>query len=163
MRKSFSGALAFSAAAGLAIAALVSFGMSATASDADHGAQSAQTLSSGSAAAASTPSPTPTPTSTSSPIEGQPQLTERETWLVFQDLVRQCMNDQGFDYLYFEWWNPIYQTDDHSNAAMPKDMTPDESAAWSLALDGNSGLGADYRWQDAGCWGAIVEQQGNGN
>ena len=72
------------------------------------------------------------------------------------------MSAQGFDYLYFEWWNPIYQTDD-MDPSRPRDMTPDESAAWDLALFGNSGLGADYRWQDAGCWGAIVEQQGTTN
>ena len=39
---------------------------------------------------------------------------------------------------------------------MPADLTPEQYAAWKLALDGDAGTGADYRWQDAGCWGHAV-------
>ncbi|WP_233563708.1 hypothetical protein [Cryobacterium tepidiphilum] len=45
-----------------------------------------------------------------------------------------------------------------SSPAMPKNLTTEEEAAWKLALDGETGGGADYHWEDAGCWGSVVHQ-----
>lgn len=104
------------------------------------------------------------------PAETAPALTERQRWLAHQDLVRTCMTEAGFDYLYWEWWNPKYQTPfDPLNtepvipAAQPVNLSGEQREAWNLALDGNAGLGADYRWQDAGCWGYAVHASGNDN
>ncbi|MFB6610673.1 hypothetical protein ACFCVO_10160 [Agromyces sp. NPDC056379] len=83
--------------------------------------------------------------------------TEREVWLEFQQLVRDCMAEAGHEYLYWEWWNP------DGAGAQPLDLTESERAEWALALDGNAGLGAAYRWEDAGCWGRAVHESGNDN
>jgi hypothetical protein len=89
--------------------------------------------------------------------------TERETWLAHQDLVRSCMAEAGFEYLYFEWWNPVYRTDPERDPAQPEGLDEEQSAAWGRALGGDAGLGADYRWEDAGCWGYAVHASGNDN
>lgn len=96
--------------------------------------------------------------------------TERETWLAHQDLVRTCMAEKGFEYLFFEWWNPEYQTpfdplatEPARDPAQPEGMSEEQSAAWGLALGGDAGTGADYRWEDAGCWGYAVHASGNDN
>lgn len=81
--------------------------------------------------------------------------TEREVWLEFQQLVRDCMAEAGQEYLYWEWWN--------GGQAQPLDLTESERAEWSLALNGNAGGGAAYRWEDAGCWGRAVHESGNDN
>jgi len=91
-----------------------------------------------------------------------PPAAEQREWLAFQQLVRECMADEGKEYLYWEWWNP---SSDGSNRfpAMPADLTPDEYLAWELALNGTSPGGDDYRWQDAGCWGEVVHRTGHTN
>jgi hypothetical protein len=83
--------------------------------------------------------------------------TERQEWLAFQDLVRACMAENGQEYLYWEWWNP------DGSAPEPLDLTEAERAEWNLALHGNAGGGAAYRWEDAGCWGRAVHESGNDN
>ena len=83
--------------------------------------------------------------------------TERETWLEFQQRVRDCMAEAGHEYLYFEWWNP------DGAGAQPLDLTESERAEWTLALDGDAAGGAAYRWEDAGCWGRAVHESGNDN
>ena len=96
-------------------------------------------------------------------VPGDGTLTPRESWLVQQQLVRECMAAEGQEYLYFEWWNPVYAPTDASNPSppgQPAGLTTAQIEAWSFALDGDTGGGADYHWQDAGCWGAIVEQLG---
>ncbi|MFC9559326.1 hypothetical protein [Agromyces sp. NPDC056965] len=109
----------------------------------------------------------------SAPVpDDDPSLpTERQEWLDFQDLVRACMTEAGQEYLYWEWWNPEYQVAvDPANPdapiglpAQPEGLTEGEKAEWSLALDGDAGLGAAYRWEDAGCWGRAVHEAGNDN
>ena len=131
-----------------------------------------------------TPSPTPGPPPTPAPelrppLTGQPEApggpapapnpgaahptdAEKETWLAFQQIVRDCMGDAGQEYLDWEWWNPA---PDASNRfpAMPADLTPEEYVAWEFALDGDSGTADDYRWEDAGCWGYAVHLTGGTN
>lgn len=104
------------------------------------------------------PAPGGPPTDGTRPIE-PPTPDEQETWLAFQQLVRECMADAGHEYLYWEWWNPA---PDASNRfpAMPDDLTPEQYAAWELALHGETGSGDAYRWEDGGCWGAAVHATG---
>ncbi|TFD54476.1 hypothetical protein E3T55_03335 [Cryobacterium frigoriphilum] len=109
------------------------------------------------------PAETPATETEADAAESGAALTPRQSWLMQQQLVRECMAAEGHDYLYFEWWNPAYDREDHSPAAMPLNLSATDAAAWTFALDGETGGGADYRWQDAGCWGAIVEQLGRTN
>ena len=69
------------------------------------------------------------------------------------------MADAGQEYLAWEWWNPAPDTSNRF-PPMPADLTPEQYAAWKFALDGDAGTGADYRWQDAGCWGHAVHVTG---
>ncbi|MEF3404530.1 hypothetical protein [Agromyces sp. CCNWLW203] len=93
---------------------------------------------------------------TETPVDPE-AATEREIWLEFQQRVRDCMTEAGHEYLYFEWWNP------DGSEAQPLDLSEAERAEWTLALHGNSGGGAAYRWEDAGCWGRAVHESGNDN
>lgn len=102
-------------------------------------------------------------TATENGVPGDGTLTPRQSWLAQQQLVRECMTAESQLYLYYEWWNPAYDRADNSNPAMPVDLSANEAAAWTFALDGETGGGTDYVWQDAGCWGAIVEQLGRTN
>ncbi|MGW9631086.1 hypothetical protein ACWGST_10310 [Agromyces sp. NPDC055520] len=97
------------------------------------------------------------PLGASEPAADPALPTERQNWLDFQQLVRECMAEAGHEYLYWEWWNPAAQS------AEPAGLSDDERAAWRLALDGNAGGGAAYRWEDAGCWGRAVHESGNDN
>jgi len=83
---------------------------------------------------------------------GTPAPEDQHAWLSFQQIVRDCMAGLGQEYLYWEWWN---HEGDGSNRypAMPADLSHREAAAWELALNGTSRGGAQYRWEDAGCWG----------
>ena len=112
-----------------------------------------------------TPPAAPSTDSSAAPADqagaGPVVLTERQQWLVFQDAVRQCMAGEGQEYLYFEWWNPAYQKEIGVNPAMPPGLSTDEKASWELTLNGNTGGGADYHWENAGCWGITVQQFGN--
>ncbi|WP_022892878.1 hypothetical protein [Agromyces subbeticus] len=91
------------------------------------------------------------------PVEGEddwrPTLEEQQTWLAFQQTVRDCMAERGQEYLYWEWWS--------GTSAMPVDLSGEERAAWDFALYGDDPGGEAYRWQDAGCWGAAAEAAGN--
>lgn len=122
--------------------------------------------------APATPPPTPTPTpkhdpdgpasdepDVPSPGDGSPTAEEQETWLAFQQIVRECMADAGQDYLYWEWWNPGPDTSNRF-PPMPAELTAHEAAAWNLALNGDARAGAEYRWKDAGCWGYAVQVTG---
>ncbi|MDQ0577035.1 hypothetical protein [Agromyces albus] len=112
-----------------------------------------------------TPTPTPTPAPTPTPDldgtpdpdaapEATPSEAEQEAWLAFQRLVRDCMAGAGQGYVMWEWWNTDHSTGTHPG--MPTGLTEAQAAAWELALDGNTGTGDDYRWEDAGCWGYAV-------
>ncbi|WP_350348583.1 hypothetical protein ABIQ69_01255 [Agromyces sp. G08B096] len=88
-----------------------------------------------------------------------PTPDEQERWLAHQQIVRDCMAAAGQVYLYWEWWS----NSGGAFAAMPVELTGDERAAWELALHGTSPGGADYRWEDAGCWGYAAEVTGSTN
>jgi hypothetical protein len=105
-----------------------------------------------------------TPLSAPVPPDDLNQPTERQTWLLFQDEIRDCMAGAGHEYLYWEWWNPVYQSVDFSaEPAMPQGLSEEQKAAWTLALFGDAGGGAAYRWEDAGCSGYATHVTGNDN
>ncbi|GAA1762922.1 hypothetical protein [Agromyces humatus] len=91
-----------------------------------------------------------------------PPPEQRRQWLAFQQIVRDCMVAAGHEYLYWEWWNPK-SAQSNRFPPMPADLTADEYAAWEFALYGDSGLGADYDWEKAGCWGYAVHLTGGTN
>ncbi len=123
-----------------------------------------------------TPTPIPDDPAAGHPAPGGPDSVEpnpdgttpppppekRREWLAFQQIVRDCMTAAGQEYLYWEWWNPK-SAQSNRFPPMPAELTSDEYAAWDLALYGDSGLGADYDWEQAGCWGYAVHLTGGTN
>lgn len=83
---------------------------------------------------------------------------EQLEWLAFQQVVRDCMAGVGQEYLYWEWWSGA-----GTPGGMPTHLVGEARAAWELALHGDSALGAEYRWEDAGCWGYAAELLGTSN
>ncbi|UOE43206.1 hypothetical protein [Agromyces larvae] len=103
------------------------------------------------AAAAGTPLTAPVPPPSTGP-------TPRERWLGFQDAVRACMADAGFEYRYWEFWNPAYAGTD-GPAAMPTGLDEAQRAAWTTAAFGSpdsSGGSLD----GGGCWTTGAEATG---
>jgi hypothetical protein len=88
-----------------------------------------------------------------------PSAEEREAWRRFQQVVRTCMAEAGHEYRYWEWWSAA---SDPSNRfpAMPDDLTPEQFAAWELALYGATADGGETRGEDAGCWGYALRITG---
>ena len=76
-------------------------------------------------------------------------------WLTWSGLIDDCMTAAGFPEWYYTayWEQPTGRWTD----AFDDD---DRLAAAALALGGNTGTGADYHWEDAGCAGAATEQLG---
>ena len=105
-----------------------------------------------------------TPLTAPVPPDDPSKPTPREESLVFDDAVRQCMLDAGFEVLYYEWWNPEHQpSDPRVDGRMPVDLSADERAAWTAAMYGDAGSAAAYRWEDAGCSGYATHVTGNDN
>ncbi|UOQ87677.1 hypothetical protein MUN74_10175 [Agromyces endophyticus] len=108
-----------------------------------------------------------TPLSAEVPPDDPDLPTPREKWLAQDEIVRQCMAEKGLEYLYVEFWNPDYITPDPFDVdpqdAMPDDLTPEQEAEWALAVGGDAGGGAAYRWEDAGCYGYAVHVNGRDN
>ena len=65
--------------------------------------------------------------------------TEAEEWAAFTDAIRSCMTEKGFG-----------EVDDGTDA-------------WWDAMYGDTGAGAAYRWEDAGCSGYATHVTGNDN
>ena len=77
------------------------------------------------------------------------------SWLTWQGLIDDCMAAAGFEeYSY---------SDDMTSEPFSPDYTAEQRAAAALALGGDPGSGADYRWEDAGCAGAASHQLGIGS
>ena len=105
--------------------------------------------------AAPAPEPDPVPAPESTGAEDASFTPEQAEWLAFQQVVRDCMAGVGQEYLYWEWWSGV-----GTPGGMPTYLDGDARAAWELALYGDSPGGADYRWEDAGCWGYAAELLG---
>jgi hypothetical protein len=86
-----------------------------------------------------------------------------ELWLAEQQITDACMSKAGFDeYYYVAQWQGDY-FDPTLAYRWSYGMTPDRKAAALVALDGKTGGGADYHWQDAGCIGYSVHVMGQDN
>ena len=81
-------------------------------------------------------------------------------WMKTQTITAACMKDKGFDYTFEPFW-------ERDSAVLPvmwmNTLPTSERAAARLALYGDTGGGADYHWDDAGCWGYAVHVMGNDN
>ncbi|TFD45122.1 hypothetical protein E3T55_19025 [Cryobacterium frigoriphilum] len=71
-----------------------------------------------------------------------------------------CMQEAGFAYTYIPYWAHNSATDGYP-APWFSDLSESEQAGARLALYGDTGGGADYHWDDAGCWGYAVHTMGN--
>jgi len=74
--------------------------------------------------------------------------------------VDECMEDAGFPE-YFE--QNVYAEDYVPVDDWDADLSPDRATEAFLALWGDSDTGADYRWDEAGCYGYGVHMIGNDN
>ena len=114
-----------------------------------------------------TPAPAPTEASATVPVATElPLPTEADIpasftaderadaldWLAWAAIIDQCMSDAGFDeYRYTAFWQPGF--------TLPSEPEH-HSDEYNLALDGSTGGGADYHWEDAGCAGAATHELG---
>jgi hypothetical protein len=82
-------------------------------------------------------------------------------WMETQAITAACMKDQGYTYTFEPFWerDPGVLTVPWWVGTLPTD----EQAGALLALDGDTGGGADYHWDDAGCYGYAVHVMGNDN
>ena len=81
-------------------------------------------------------------------------------WIETMTITAACMKQKGYIYTFLPYWER------HSTElpVMWEETLPaSERTAARLALNGNSGGGADYHWEDAGCWGQAVHVMGNDN
>jgi hypothetical protein len=103
------------------------------------------------------PSPTPPPSSvapgTGAPDHIMPSPEEQQTWLAFQQVVRECMAEAGHEYRHWEWWNTEDRDPQATESAMPPGLSDEASAAWELALHGTAADDA----HDTGCWGVGLQ------
>jgi hypothetical protein len=103
----------------------------------------------------------PTATVAFAALSPDDQAHARE-WLETQSLTDACMSDKGFDgYTYYAYWNLAEGAQFPPSWITP--LSQSERAAANLAEYGNTGGGADYHWDDAGCWGYAVHMMGNDN
>lgn len=107
------------------------------------------------AAAVAAAKGTPLHVDPTEPPEGQP--TERQRWLEFQAAVRTCMAHAGFEYRYWEYWNPAYRGD-RGSPAMPEGLTDDETAAWEIAAYGHAGHPGGAPLTRGGCWSTGADE-----
>jgi len=92
-------------------------------------------------------------------MPAEEQANGRE-WMETHAIVADCMQDKGYAYTFEAFWER-----EPGTYAVPweNSLPVDERAAASLALDGDTGGAADYRWEDAGCYGFAVHVMGNDN
>jgi len=111
------------------------------------------------------PTPTPTPIDPTAgshdlnPFDAPPgtsaeDIANGKIWQEQQQIISDCLKEQGYDY-------PVRPA--FAQTAEPpwtSTVPPEQEEAAFLALWGDSALGADYRWQDAGCHGYAVHVTG---
>ena len=98
------------------------------------------------------PHPSPAPNPTNPPVADPiPTPEDRQAWLGFQQLVRECMVSAGHEYRQWEWWSTEPRDPTSTAPAMPDGLTADGEAAWRLALEGDGG-------ENDGCLGEAVRE-----
>ncbi|MDR5701126.1 hypothetical protein [Agromyces aerolatus] len=80
---------------------------------------------------------------------------ERAAWLGRQELIRQCMNAAGFEYLEWEWWE--------GGSPMPAGLDAEAEAAWMTALRGPEPAEAAAGEPAGGCEAAAQQAADEGN
>jgi hypothetical protein len=117
-----------------------------------------------------TPNPSSTPAPEAAPVTvdpmsadynpflepGDPEyVTEAEmtTWYALQDVIRQCMTEQGFEYLEWDW-----RLDE---GPQPARQSWAEGDAWVKALYGADRLNPTGIWQESGCSGYALHITGD--
>jgi hypothetical protein len=71
--------------------------------------------------------------------------------------IDDCMAEAGFpEYVDVNVYDPDFVPSEPWNA----DLSPERAAAAAVALWGDTGSGADYAWQDAGCAGYATHMIG---
>ncbi len=88
------------------------------------------------------------------------ELANAEVWLLQQSIVADCMLDKGFEYVFMPWWMFPQKYNPGS-----ENWDGDFSSPKGIALDGepDRGLGEDYDWREAGCYGYAVHVTGMDN
>ncbi|MFF2277049.1 hypothetical protein [Agromyces sp. NPDC058126] len=94
---------------------------------------------------------TPEPSPSTPPADPIPTAAEQAAWLAFQQAVRECMTDAGYEYRQWEWWTTEPRNPNSTAPAMPEGLGTDEQAAWHAALEG-PGL------DGTGCLGKAAEE-----
>ncbi|GAA1795189.1 hypothetical protein [Agromyces lapidis] len=97
------------------------------------------------------PTPSPAPSPSTPPADPLPTTEEQAAWLAFQQAVRECMVDAGYEYRHWEWWTTEPRNPTSTAPAMPVGLSAAEQAAWHAALEG-PGL------DGTGCLGEAAEQ-----
>ena len=78
---------------------------------------------------------------------------EMTTWYALQDVIRQCMTEQGLEYLEWDWRL------DEGPEPLRQDRT--ESQQWRQALYGADLLNPSSDWQQSGCSGYALHVTGD--
>ena len=81
-------------------------------------------------------------------------------WMETQTITAACMKDKGYVHTFEPFWE---RESGEFSVMWVNELPASEQAAARLALDGDTGAGADYHWDDAGCWGYAVHVMGNDN
>lgn len=93
--------------------------------------------------------------------------TPRQQQFVFDQAIRRCMHDAGFDYLMPWELSPGVREYPEGPAQyipqMPASLGAAEREAWMRGLHGTALPGAAYRWEDAGCSGYATHVTGHDN
>lgn len=88
------------------------------------------------------------------------EQTNGRDWIETQTITAACMKDQGYAYTFEPYW-------EREPGVMPEPwentLPTSEQAGARLALNGDTGGGADYHWDEAGCYGYAVHVMGNDN
>jgi hypothetical protein len=80
-----------------------------------------------------------------------------EIWVDQQFITANCMAEKGYPFEFMMWW------DRGSQPGHDPKLNQSYGADEQLALWGDTGAGADYHWEDAGCVGYSVHVTGQDN
>lgn len=110
------------------------------------------------------PTPAAAPTTVALPTEAEipadwPESEKQNArnWLAMQAIADTCMADAGFpEYTYAAFWDGV-------RIDWMSLISEDRQADAFFAEYGNTGAGADYHWEDAGCAGYSTHMIGADN